>query len=90
MMPVKNVAVLGADSGGYATAVDLTQRGFSANLFKHPRFAANIQEAKEKGARGGHRSGEGGGYFGPVRRLGGEDEDAQEKGRSHHTGGGQK
>jgi len=48
-MPIKNVAVLGAGSGGYAAAVDLTQRGFSVNLFEHPRFAANIQEAKETG-----------------------------------------
>ena len=48
-MPNKKIAVLGAGSGGFAAAVDLTQRGFTVNLFEHPRFSENIQGAKDKG-----------------------------------------
>ena len=61
-MKINNVSVLGAGSGGYATAADLTQRSFSVNLYEIPRLAANIEEAKEKGgiyAKGVLKKGEG-------------------------------
>lgn len=49
MMPIKNIAVLGGGAGGFAAAVDLTQRGFSVNLFELPQFQESIREVMEKG-----------------------------------------
>jgi len=47
-MAIRNVAVLGR-RWGYAAAVDLTQRGFSVNLFELPKFQDGIREAVRKG-----------------------------------------
>ncbi|MBI4495805.1 MAG: NAD/NADP octopine/nopaline dehydrogenase family protein [Deltaproteobacteria bacterium] len=43
------IAVLGGGNGAFATAADLTLRGFAVRLFELPALAENIRGAKERG-----------------------------------------